>query len=142
MEKIMSIKHNSLLVKDVQLNLTEFAVLPKNSLIKETLDKMNEFSLGIACIVDESNKLLGVLTDGDIRRKIVSNQKPLSALFVDDSLQHAITGFKYISEDNTLIEAVKLIEKYKIWDLPVVDSNLHLKGLFHLHPAVQSLLQE
>lgn len=129
-------------VKDVMLPLDRFPVVGKTVMLKEALDVMNALRLGIACIVDNDNKLLGILTDGDIRRKLIQVQKPLSALFVDDALDHAIHSPVTSRPDSTLDEAVEIMEAKKIWDLPVVDGQGILLGMLHLHPVVEALLQE
>jgi arabinose-5-phosphate isomerase len=129
-------------VKDVMLPLDRFPVIGKTIMLKEALDVMNNLRLGIACIVDNENKLLGILTDGDIRRKLTKVQKPLSALFVDDALDHAIHSPITSKPDDTLEEAVEIMEAKKIWDLPVVDDQGILLGMLHLHPVVEALLQK
>ena len=127
-------------IKDVMLSLDEFPVVTKDVIFKEVLEEMGNKKLGIACVVDENYKLLGILTDGDIRRKILSIQKPLSSIFIDDCLDHAILSPKTISIDDPIIVAVNLMGENKIWDLPVVEKGI-LKGLLHLHPLVNSLLK-
>jgi CBS domain-containing protein len=129
-------------VKDVMLPLDRFPVVGKTVMLKEALDVMNNLRLGIACIVDSDNKLLGILTDGDIRRKLTQVQKPLSALFVDDALDHAIHSPVTSKPDDTLDNAVETMEAQKIWDLPVVNDHGILLGMLHLHPVVETLLQE
>jgi len=129
-------------VKDVMLPLDRFPVIGKTIMLKEALDVMNNLRLGIACIVDNENKLLGILTDGDIRRKLIKVQKPLSAFFVDDALDHAIHSPITSKPDDTLEEAVEIMEAKKIWDLPVVDDHGILIGMLHLHPVVEALLQK
>lgn len=129
-------------VKDVMLPLDRFPVIGKTIMLKEALDVMNNLRLGIACIVDNENKLLGILTDGDIRRKLIKVQKPLSAFFVDDALDHAIHSPITSKPDDTLEEAVEIMEAKKIWDLPVVDDQGILVGMLHLHPVVEALLQK
>ena len=129
-------------VKDVMLPLDRFPVVGKTIMLKEALDVMNNLRLGIACIVDNENKLLGILTDGDIRRKLIKVQKPLSAFFVDDALDHAIHSPITSKPDDTLEEAVEIMEAKKIWDLPVVDDHGILIGMLHLHPVVEALLQK
>ena len=129
-------------VKDVMLPLDRFPVVGKTIMLKEALDVMNNLRLGIACIVDNENKLLGILTDGDIRRKLIKVQKPLSAFFVDDALDHAIHSPITSKPDDTLDEAVEIMEAKKIWDLPVVDDQGILIGMLHLHPVVEALLQK
>jgi CBS domain-containing protein len=127
-------------IKDVMLSLDEFPVVTKDVIFKEVLEEMGKKKLGIACVVDENYNLLGILTDGDIRRKILSIQKPLSSIFIDDCLDHAILSPKTISIDDPIIVAVNLMGENKIWDLPVVENGI-LKGLLHLHPLVNSLLK-
>ena len=60
---------------------------------------------------------------------------------MDDALEYRINNFKSVTEQPKLIDAVKLMGKFKIWDLPVIDSNKVLKGLIPLHPAVSYLLE-
>jgi len=127
-------------IKDVMLSLDKFPVVTKNVIFKEVLEEMGNKKLGIACVVDENYKLLGILTDGDIRRKILSIQKPLSSIFIDDCLDHAILSPKTISIDDPIIVAVNLMGENKIWDLPVVENGI-LMGLLHLHPLVNLLLK-
>jgi arabinose-5-phosphate isomerase len=101
---------------------------------------MGRFRLGIACVVDNNAKLLGILTDGDIRRKLLKVQKPFSAFFIDDALVHAIRTPVTILPTDTLMRAVELMGKKQIWDLPVVNEDGKLVGLLHLHPVIQALL--
>ena len=127
-------------VKHVMISVDKFPVIAENLFFKEAIDVMNEKKLGIVCIVDLENKLKGILTDGDIRRKLLKAQKPLSALFADDCIDHAITTPIFTNPDTSLRDAVELMEIKQIWDLPVLDSDGRLQGLLHLHPVVKYLL--
>ena len=120
--------------------LDQFTVIKESIFLKEALEKMGQSKLGIACIVDYQSKLVGILTDGDIRRKLLKVQKPFSAFFVDDVLKHAIKSPLTIEPNNTLRDAVDLMGKKQVWDLPVVNAQGKLVGLLHLHPAVKVLL--
>ena len=135
-----SSKNNIIYVKDVMLPLEKFPVLSEKIFFKEALEKMNKFRLGIACIVNNENKLLGILTDGDIRRKLLNVQKPFSAFFVDDVIVHSIQSPITIHYKETLQNSVKIMEQNQIWDLPVINDEDILVGLLHLHPAVKILL--
>ena len=130
----------NILVKDIMLKMGEFPIVSENELFRESIEEMNKFGLGITCIVDSQNKLLGVLTDGDIRRLILRVQKPLAAIFVDEAYSFSTTGFTKMNENAFLNEAVIKMEELKIWDLPVTDENGVLKGLLHLHPALKFVL--
>ena len=129
-----------ILVKEIMLNLNEFPIVDQGELFRESIEEMNKFGLGIACIVDSNNKLKGILTDGDIRRLILRVQKPLAALFVDETFNYSTTKFTSLNELTHLNEAVKIMERHKIWDIPITDKNGTLKGLLHLHPALKFVL--
>jgi DeoR family transcriptional regulator, catabolite repression regulator len=136
----MSTQNKNLLVKDVMLSLDEFPVISERVILKEALEAMGMTRLGIVCITDQSGILVGILTDGDIRRKLLSVQKPFSAFFVDDAIDHGIRNPKTTTPDSTLISAVEKMGESQVWDLPVVDENGRLSGLLHLHPAIKALL--
>jgi len=130
-----------ILVSEVMMSLDKTPVIGKTVILKEALEEMGRLRLGIACIVDSTNKLLGILTDGDFRRKLLKVQKPFSAFLVDDALKHAILSPITAQPDDKLANAVKVMGQKQIWDLPVIDYEGTLKGLLHLHPAVQVLLE-
>lgn len=127
-------------VKNVMIPLDKFPVISENLFFKEALDVMNEKKLGIACVVDKEYNLKGILTDGDIRRKLLKVQKPLSSIFADDCIEHAIPLPKVTNPETSLIEAIEQMELNQIWDLPVVDQDGKLIGLLHLHQVVKTLL--
>jgi CBS domain-containing protein len=129
-------------VKDIMISLDKFPVIRETVIFKEALDVMSEKKLGIACIVDQEYHLKGILTDGDIRRKLLKVQKPLSSLFIDDCIEHAIINPLVISQDEHLKEAINVMELHQVWDLPVVNEFGKLIGLLHLHPAVKALLKQ
>lgn len=135
-------KVNNMKVENVMIGLDKFPVLSENLFLKEAFDVMNSKGLGIVCITDREGNLKGILTDGDIRRKLLESQKPLSAFFVDYCIEHAILSPIVTSPEVTLDKAVELMEARKVWDLPVVDEQGKLIGLLHLHPAVKALLNE
>jgi CBS domain-containing protein len=133
-------KNNTMLVKDVMMPLDRIPVIGETVILKQALEEMGRTRIGIACVVDANRKLLGILTDGDFRRKLLKVQKPFSAFLVDDALDHAIRSPKTIGPSDTLEAAVALMGDKQIWDLPVVDGQGTLVGLLHLHPAVEALL--
>jgi arabinose-5-phosphate isomerase len=133
----MSIQNKN--VGDVMLDINSFPVVTENTILKEALEKMDNLHLGIACITNDSSQLLGIITDGDIRRKLLVVQKPLAAFFIDDVINQAIKKPVTASSDMSLIDAVSLMEDKQVWDLPVVDSG-QLVGLLHLHSAIKTLL--
>ena len=129
-----------MLVSEVMLSLGQTPLVDEREILKKAMEEMGRTHLGIVCIIDSQKSLLGILTDGDIRRKILKVQKPFSAFLVDDALEHSIRTPTTINPSDTLVRAVEIMGQKQIWDLPVVDQNGTLVGLLHLHPAVKSLL--
>ena len=126
-------------VKEIMLNLKEIPIVTEKQYLKDALVTMTKFSVGIVCIVDENSRLKGVMTDGDIRRMVLNDQKPLASLFLDDAIDHSRKDFASINENELLKNAIEIIDKKKIWDLPVINEEGLLKGLLHLHPIVKKL---
>jgi len=134
----MSIQNKN--VNDVMLDIGNFPIVSDDTILKEALEKMDDFRLGIACVIDHNSQLLGIITDGDIRRKLLAVQKPLAAFFIDDAINQAIKNPVTTSSEINLVDAVSLMEEKQVWDLPVVD-NSKLVGLLHLHAAAKALLE-
>ena len=135
----MSIK-KKLIASDVMLNLKQFPVVEQSTIVKDVFETMNHVGIGIACIVNHATELQGVLTDGDIRRKLMAVQKPLSQFFSDDIDQHMTDQFLTIPPSYSLHDAIKLMESKRIWDIPIVCEKKKLHGLLHLHHAIKVLI--
>lgn len=137
----MSTSTTELTVGEVMLPPDRIPVVDERRIFKEVLEEMTRCRLGIASIVDSDGKLLGIFTDGDIRRMLLRDQKPFPALFADDAMKHAVRNPATVSPETPLAEAVELMEERGIFDLPVVTNAGKLAGLLHLHPAIKALLQ-
>ena len=122
------------------LPMDKIPVVSPRTMLKEALEIMGQFRLGIVCITSSSGKLEGIFTDGDVRRMLLKQQKPFAALFSDDVIVHAIKNCTTVTPETLLVKAVEIMGKKQIWDLPVVDESGLLRGLLHLHPAVEMLL--
>ena len=127
-------------VKDVMLPVGKFPIIKQTTILKEALTEMGETNLGLVCIVNNNKELIGLITDGDLRRKLLKVQKPFSSFFIDDALVHAKKKPVICSPEDDLKKIVNLMGDKQIWDLPVLDSNKKLVGLLHLHPAVKKLI--
>jgi len=135
----MSIKTN-VLVKEVMIDLAKTPKSSPKTLLKQALEVMDQNRLGIVCVVDAENYLQGIITDGDIRRMLTRVQKPFAAILGDDVIVHAVKDPLTVGGNSTLNEALDIMQKKQIWDLPVVE-NGKLMGLLHLHPAIKSVME-
>jgi CBS domain-containing protein len=126
-------------VADVLLPSDKVPVVGPKTLFKQTLEEMGKYRLGIACVVNDGT-LLGIVTDGDIRRRLLKDQKPFPALFADDTIVHATANPTTTTPLTPLVDALHVMETTGIWDLPVVDENKQFVGILHLHPAIKAVL--
>ena len=113
--------------------LSKLPLISKEDNLKKALDLMTEKRLGIALIIDSDKKLLGVLTDGDLRRLLLTRQDPLPALLVSPAITYGNRSPKSISVDTTIDLAREKMVAEEIWDLPVVSSDGVVLGLLHRH---------
>lgn len=128
-------------IEDIILPPDAIPVMLPRTLMREALEMMTAGRLGLACVVDEDGRLMGLFTDGDLRRLLLRSQKPLSALFADDIIDHARTNFMSVDRGTGIAEVISLLQEREIFDLPVLDSNGKLEGVIHLHPALRALLE-
>jgi CBS domain-containing protein len=124
---------NNQIVSEKMLGIDKFPVLSSKDTLKKALDEMTKHRLGIACFTNESNQLIGILTDGDLRRLLLTRQNPLPALLVTSAIEFGHSSPTCIKGEQSLIEAATLMHDKQIWDLPVVDSDKKLLGLIHRH---------
>jgi IMP dehydrogenase len=97
-----------------------FHLRPENS-VNDALELMRKYRISGVPIVAENGKLVGILTNRDLRFETNFNQ-PISNVMTKDGLVTAPVG-------TTLKEATKLLARHKIEKLPIVDKNFRLKGL-------------
>ena len=135
----ISLNKKNMTVKVAMLSLNKFPVLKPESILKDALDLMCKNKFGSVCVVDNKKKLIGIVTDGDIRRTLLKSQKPLSALMIEDLKVICTKKPKTVNSNHSLKKAVKLMQKTKIWDLPVTDRKKKLLGILHLHNALHHL---
>lgn len=98
--------------------------------VSAALKEMDKFSLGAIIVLDEQEKLKGIITDGDIRHCITHDPYDLKTKSVDSIMTqtpHTLTA------ESFLYDALNLMEKYQITVLPIVDKKNRLDGLLHLH---------
>lgn len=101
--------------------------LRENSTIKEALQIINQGAIQIALVVDENDRLVGTLTDGDIRRGLLKNYT------LDDSIndlyfKNPITSLNSESKEKIIQKAIK----NQIYQIPIVDENNILVDIVNL----------
>ena len=123
------------MIKDLMLK--DKALLPiahENDTFIETVDLISKKKLGCALVVNEENKLTGLITDGDIRR-ILLRYPDVSIL----STKTVMTkNPKTISANDMAAKALALMEKHSITSLAVCDENNSPIGIIHIHDLLKA----
>lgn len=118
-------------VSDVFAHNEKPQVIPTQSL-KEVIIEISKKRLGVAAVVD-NNKLIGVVTDGDIRRMLEKNLD-INLVTAKDIMG---TSPKTIQQSSLAIEALHVMEDKSISQLLVVDENNVYVGVIHLHDLLR-----
>jgi len=118
-----------LTVKDVVNSTKKNPIIHGSSTIKEALFLMTAQGMGATSIVDQDDKLVGILTDGDIRRAFALSDQLLQ-LTVNEFCNHQPT---VITADLLAVDALKIMEERKINVLPIVDDHHRPIGMIHIH---------
>lgn len=99
----------------------EKVIIAPNASIKEAMKKIDEGAMKIALVTDENTKLLGTISDGDIRRAI------LSGINLDDEITNIYnTAPIKASIDTPVSELGKLAKRHHILRIPIVNEDNHL----------------
>ncbi|WP_445487759.1 KpsF/GutQ family sugar-phosphate isomerase [Niallia sp. 03133] len=116
-------------VDDVVSNTRKNPIVRQGDKVKDALFVMTDQGLGAASIVDEENRLIGVLSDGDIRRAF-----SLSVDALNEKVESLAPDIPIVVEEGTLaVEALQLMENKKITVLPIVNEKNEPVGMLHLH---------
>ncbi|MEY4433277.1 MAG: Arabinose 5-phosphate isomerase KdsD [Bacteroidota bacterium] len=117
-------------VQDMLENSLQPIVAP-NAPIKKVIFEISEKRLGATAVV-ENNKVIGIITDGDIRRMLNDRDS-----FADLTAQDIMTKNPKITTSQTMvIDAFHQMENFKITQLIVVDDS-EFKGILHLHDILK-----
>lgn len=117
-------------VNDMLENTLKPSVLADAN-IKKVIFEISEKRLGVTAVL-ENEKVIGIITDGDIRRMLNENNS-FSHLTAKDIMTK---NPKLIEFDAKVIDAFQILEKYKITQLVVVENDIY-RGVLHLHDILK-----
>ncbi len=122
-------------VKDVMRYGLQLPQVTKSTSYPEVLAEIDSKRLGFAVVVGEKGELLGIITDGDLRRSLV---KWGHDAFDKNAGEIATPSPKTIISDALAVEALKLMEKHSISDLIICDADGRPEGLIHLKDLLRA----
>ena len=116
------------------LRTDNLPVVSRETLLKDAIVKMSEGRLGNVIII-ENNKVVGLLSDGDLRRALMNDNFSLDCKV--DAI--ATMNPKLLNNKDLLAsDALKIVEDYKIQLLVVVDEYNKLVGVLHIHDLIEA----
>lgn len=120
-------------VNDLMATGEDNASITSDSTLKNAIVQMGKKGLGLVNIVDVNNNLIGIITDGDIRRQL---EKNVDIYNLD--VQDVMTAHPYTISSRTMaVEALKVMKENNISVLPVLDGEL-LVGTIRLQSLIKA----
>jgi arabinose-5-phosphate isomerase len=98
--------------------------------IPDVIYEMSRKGLGLAAVVDGDNRLLGIVTDGDLRRMMQKRKKDTLDMTAEECMtRHPVT----LARTELAASALRLMEEKKITSILIVDGDRRLEGVVHIH---------
>ncbi len=122
-------------IADIMHTGEKIPLVGQNASLSDALVEMTRKGLGMTAIVDSRQRLLGVFTDGDLRRAVDNNHIDLRTTPVTSLMT---VNPKTIAGDKLAIEAARLMEAHKIHALLVVDAEDRVVGALNIHDLLRA----
>lgn len=116
-------------VKDIMLTDKFIPSVFEGVDMEDALNEMDRLELGATFVVRVDNKLVGIITDGDIRR-LVAKKELVFELKIEDVMTK---NPQTVNLDSPACDALNMMEKYQITVLPITDHTGRVCGILHLH---------
>ncbi len=121
-------------VEDIMHTGKDIPKVSEIATLSEALEEMSEKSLGATMIVDNNDTILGIFTDGDLRRTLDSGVD-----FKNCNIKDVMTkNSRHISPESLAASALALMETHRINALAVVDEKSKLIGMLNMHDLLRA----
>jgi arabinose-5-phosphate isomerase len=121
-------------VRDVMHTNASIPSVPDTATLADAVLEISRKGLGMTAIVDTKHHLLGIYTDGDLRRTL-EKKLDFSTTMVASVMSRTPRS---IGPDELAVEAVQLMEQYNISQLLVVDTNKKVVGALNMHDLLKA----
>ena len=119
-------------VSEVMITGEHIPLTQKDTSLRQAVSILNAKNIGAVLIIDEQQRVAGIITDGDIRRMVAKD------LDLDTQLvaNHMTPAPKTISKELLAADALSIMQEYEITILPITDDQGLLIGILHLHNLI------
>jgi arabinose-5-phosphate isomerase len=122
-------------ISDIMHSGKQVPVVDQHASLTSALVEMTRTGLGMTAVTNETGQLLGVFTDGDLRRAVDDDDIDLR----DTAVFRVMTSNpKTITADKLAVEAAQVMEAYKIHALLVVDEDNRVVGALNIHDLLRA----
>jgi arabinose-5-phosphate isomerase len=104
----------------------------------DALRLISEKKMGCVLLTDGGRRLIGIITDGDLRRHLAGASGSVSEMMVGGVETLVSSSPATIEKDRLAAEAMRLMEDRQVTTLPVVDADGGICGLLHLHDLIKA----
>jgi len=122
-------------IGDIMHRGDEIPRVHADATLSETLVEMSRKRLGMTAVVDADNRLLGLYTDGDLRRSLDDRAIDLRSTRIDEVMTRSP---RTIGPEALAVEAAQLMEAHKISGLLVVDDDGRVAGALNIHDLLRA----
>ena len=116
-------------VQEIMLTGKKVPMVSRGATMRHAIREINRMRLGATLVVEEANILVGIVTDGDIRRYLMKQEQ-----IYDQPVEDVMTADpKTLGPDSLASQALSIMEKHEITVLPIVNPVQKIRGILHLH---------
>lgn len=121
-------------VEDLMHSGEEIPQVREGTALSDALLEMSSKGFGLTTVTDQSGNLIGVFTDGDLRRSLDQGMDIQSTL-IDDVMSR---DYKFISGNALAVEAAKMMQDSNVYVVIVKDAEQQLQGILKMHDLLQA----
>jgi arabinose-5-phosphate isomerase len=113
----------------------DLPIIKEDTLLKDAMIVMSEGRLGNVLITNDNNELVGLLSDGDLRRALLREDFSIN----NEALKYACREPKVIDDATMLAsDALHVVEEHKIQLLVITNKNGLVEGALHIHDLIEA----
>jgi arabinose-5-phosphate isomerase len=121
-------------IKDL-MRTDSLPLIDTKTSLKEAVVAMSEGKLGTVLIVDESDQFVAILSDGDLRRALMSKDFSLEHLAIDYASKNPKS---HANTELLASDALEIIENDRIQVLPITNKDNNIIGVLHIHDLINA----
>jgi len=121
-------------VKEIMHDRQDTPLVSTDTLLVNAIIEMTKKNLGTTLIIDSQNTLLGIFTDGDLRRAFEDGTDMATTTIGERATMNCYTAHA----DDLAVSALNIMQDHEITVLPIVDSKNRAVGILHMHDLLKS----